>query len=91
MAKAKRTPKAEPKRRRRQNVNVADWDGSNAELLRSVIGTVTKGGGAIRFGYSRDGGAYSVGIYGDGEPFSEYLPGTADVDEWLTEIREDYE
>jgi hypothetical protein len=47
--------------------------------------------GATRFGYSRDGGAYAIGILGDGEPFTEYLPGTADVDEWLHGFISDYD
>ena len=85
-------PQSGAKRRRRvRNDTIADWGGVDAELLASVVATVTKDGGAIRFGYSRDGGAYAVGIYGDADPFTEYLPGTADVDEWLEGFRIDYE
>jgi hypothetical protein len=91
MRKTNKSKKPAERRRRRVIDNVADWGGANEGLLRSVVENVTKGGGAVRFGYSQDGGAYSLGIYGDGEPFTEYLPATADVDEWLEGFRLDYE
>lgn len=40
----------------------ADWGSVDAALLRDAIAAVTRGGAAIRFGYSRDGGAYAIGI-----------------------------
>lgn len=86
-----KSKKTGERRRRRVETDCADWGSANAELLQRVIEVATAGGGAIRFGYSRDGGAYSVGIYGDGKPFTEFLPGPADVDEWLEGFRVDYE
>jgi hypothetical protein len=91
MAGKRKSSKDEPSKRRRQNEQVADWAAASPELLQAVIANATQGDGAIRFGYSRDGGAYSVGVYGDGEPFTEYLPGSGDVDEWLEGFRLDYE
>lgn len=91
MKKSSKPQKAAESKRRRQNDESADWAAANPELLASVIAAVTAGGGAIRFGYSRDGGAYSVGIYGDGDPFTEYLGATAEVDAWLEGFRLDYE
>ena len=61
----------------------ADWGGVNAEVLRDAIQTVARQGGALRFGYSRDGGAYAIGVLGDGEPYTEYLRPTDDVEEYL--------
>lgn len=90
MTKPKKSAKATERKRRRVSDTTADWGGVDPELLASVVATVTAHGGAIRFGYSRDGGAYSVGIYGDGEPFTEYLGATADIVEWLEGIRDDY-
>ncbi len=91
MADPKKSKKPEVKRRRRQNDAVADWGNADPGLLASVIAAVTMDDGAIRLGYSRDGGAYSVGIYGDGKPFTEYLGATEDIDEWLEGLRLDYE
>jgi hypothetical protein len=42
-------------------------------------------------GYSRDGGAYAIGFYGDGEPFTEFIAPTEDVDEYLRGVIDDYE
>lgn len=69
---------------------VADWSGVNGELLAKAIASVARDGGAIRFGYTRDGGAYAIGIYGDGEPFTEYVPPSNDIDEYLRGVIEDY-
>lgn len=91
MTKSTRGKKPHERRRKRHDESVADWGGADSALLRSVVESVTKGGGAIRFGYSKDGGAYAIGIYGDGDAFTEYLPATSDVDVWLEGFRLDYE
>lgn len=82
------------RRKRRSNsathANSADWSEVDAELIRKVVAAVAKDDGAIRFGYSRDGGAFGVGIYGDGEPFTEYIPVTGDIEGHLRELIEDY-
>jgi hypothetical protein len=91
MTKRKSSTKPAESRRRRQSKGVADWGGVGDGILRKLIETVTLDGGAIRFGYSRDGGAYCVGVYGDGKPYTEFLPATGDIDEWLAGFTEDYE
>ena len=91
MASSDKSKNPQKRRRSEQNGDTADWAAADAELLRRVIETIAVDGGAIRFGYSRDGGAYSIGIYGDGDPFTEYLPCTGDVNFWLEGIKLDYE
>jgi len=78
-------------RRRRDQSSQADWASCNPELLQELVCRLGVLGGAARFGYSRDAGAYAIGVYGDGEPFTEYLSGTSDVDEWLQGLILDYE
>jgi len=46
------------------------WADVNAETLKAVIVAVSETGCAVRFGYSRDKGAYAVGIVGDGDPYT---------------------
>ena len=75
--------------RRRTNES-ADWSRADASTLAAVVNVITKFGGAVRFGYSRDGGAFSIGVYGDGDPYTEYLGSTEDVDRWLQGFYEDY-
>lgn len=91
MKKSKETKKPQERRRSRQDDTKADWSSADPGLLRDVITAVTRTGGALRFGYSQDGGAYSMGVYGDGEPFTEYLPGGSSVDGWLEGFKLDYE
>lgn len=91
MADKKNPKRDEPIRRRRQNDAVADWASVEPDRIIKVICAVTSTEGAIRFGYSRDGGAYSIGIYGDGKPFTEFCPATGDVDTWLEGLSYDYE
>lgn len=48
----------------------ADWGTVDAVLIRDAITAVTRGGAAIRFGYSRDGGAYAIGILDGDEKYT---------------------
>lgn len=90
MVDEKKPKKDGSPRKRRKTEDVADWHGIDGDLLRTLIATVTSHGGAIRFGYSRDGGAYSVGVYGDGKPFTEHRGCTEDIVGWLESFRDDY-
>lgn len=69
----------------------ADWGSVDGATLSRAVAAVAKRGGALRLGYTRDGGAYAVGIYGDGEPFTEYIPPSDDMDLYLKGLIEDYE
>lgn len=52
--------------------------------IMQSIEIITANGGAIRFGKTRDGGAFAVGVYGDGgEPYTDYLRPNDDVAEYL--------
>ena len=91
MAGKKKPTKPEVKRKRRQKSETADWATIEPELLSQLIQAVTKGDGAIRFGYRRDGGAYAIGIYGDGKPYVEYFPAGEGVVNWVEGITYDFE
>lgn len=64
----------------------ASWRGAPAENLWEVIVNITEQGGAIRFGLTRDGGAYAVGIYDNGEHETEYLKPGEDLRGYLEEL-----
>lgn len=67
----------------------ADWELADAEQLRSTVGAVTRAGGALRLGCTRDGGAYSIGVYGDGpEPYTEYVRPNEDLNEFLADLEQ---
>lgn len=82
------------RRSRRQNrgeANPADWGSVSPEAMFRAISAVTAKRCAIRFGYTMDGGAYAVGILGDGEPYTDYIRPTEDIDEYLRGLAEDFE
>lgn len=72
--------------RGRQPVHMASWSEASPDLVVKAIEAACSVGGAIRFGYSRDGGAFAVGIYGDGEPYTDFISGVEKIDDYL----EDY-
>jgi hypothetical protein len=76
---------------RRGKGSTADWAGADAIALRDAICAAAIVGGALRFGYSRDGGAYAIGIYGDGEPYTEFVKPIEDIDITLVYIKELFE
>lgn len=72
-------------------VPAADWDRVDAEQLRSTLAMVALHGGALRLGYTRDGGAYSIGIYGDGpEAYTVYVRPNEDMEEFLKELEQTF-
>lgn len=76
---------------RRSGGSTADYASGNPESIRAAIIAAANVGGAIRFGYSRDGGAYAIGIYGDGEPYTEFFKPDDDLDIIMQSIQELFE
>jgi len=65
----------------------ADWARVDMAQLQETIAYVTRAGGAIRFGYTADGGAYAIGVYGDGSaPYTEYVRPGEDIERVLADI-----
>ena len=65
----------------------ADWAGIEHEAIVSAISALGSIGGALRLGYTRDGGAYAVGIYGlESQPYTEYLRPGDDVPAFLYQL-----
>lgn len=86
---------ANEKRKRRSHAisggSPADYSGVNGEYMAKAVAAVARGGGAIRFGYTRDGGAYAVGFYEGDDHWTEYISPSDDIDEFLKGVIEDYE
>lgn len=66
----------------------ADWGGVDGMRLQAVIQLITSIGGAVTFGTSRDGGAYSVTLLLDGERETLWFNGDADLDDELQAVIE---
>lgn len=67
----------------------ADWMNADARTLQQAIAAMAYTGGALRLGYTRDGGAYAVGVYGDGEPYTLYVTPKEDLNAWLEDFIRD--
>lgn len=76
---------------KRRRGGIADWASVDAESIRDAITAAAFTGGALRFGYSRDGGAYAIGIYGDGDPYTEFVKPGEEVEITLQDICELFE
>ena len=65
----------------------ADYTSLDGTRMLRAIEAISRNGGAVRLGKTRDGGAYSIGIYGDGpEPYTEYFRPADDVVEALEQL-----
>lgn len=70
-----------------QNGGGADYSGCDARRVLAAVGAICKAGGAVRFGYTRDGGAYAVGVYGDGDkPYTDYLRPGESLEDYLDDL-----
>lgn len=67
----------------------ANWGDVNGENLTNAVAWTAACGGALRLGYTRDGGAYAIGIYIDGESETEYVRPDEDIDQWLLDLADD--
>jgi len=81
----------ESRRRNRGTVEEACWKDADCEALRRAIVAVTRHGFAIRFGYTRDGGAFAVAVVGDGDQPTDYTRPSEDINLYLAGLALDYE
>lgn len=77
----------------RKNVVSTDpcvWSDIDPSTLRGVVDAVARSGGAIMFGVTSDGGAYSVCILQNDEKIKEYPHSKLECQEILRSIIEWY-
>lgn len=68
--------------------DVSDWGTVTPKVLIDLVQVVSGLGGAVRLGYTRDGGAYSVGIYLDDDRETFYCRPSDDLDDFITRLTE---
>lgn len=78
--------RAKKRRYTEKRERFANWAISDAEQLRDTIAAVSSTGCAIRFGYSKDGGAYCIGIIGDGDPYTVWAGDHEELDIKLKDL-----
>lgn len=65
------------------------WSDVNATRILDLIYASEKFDGAVRFGRTRDGGTFALGLYDGPENWTEYHTGVEGVDAWIGDIFED--
>lgn len=66
----------------------ADWAGADGDLMHELVNLIAATGGAVRFGYTRDGGAYSIGLYLGDDSKTYYCNEKDGVNEYLKDLIE---
>lgn len=66
-----------------------DWGRIDPELLWKLIQRCTADDGAVMFGYSRDGGAYSLKVYAGGDPEKAYFHRDDEVVDFINYLLEE--
>ncbi len=69
-----------------QAAEMPDWGRIDGDVLRSFVEHVTRDDGAAMFGYTRDGGAYSIKVYAGGEPVKYFVHNDAEVYEVMQNV-----
>lgn len=68
------------------------WRELSGEIIVETMDVVSSAGGALRFGYTRGGGALSLGVYGDGdEPYTLYGNNAGDMENHLKGLQDVFE
>lgn len=70
----------------RKGSGVADWANASSDVVLRLVCAVGVHGGAVRYGYTRDGGAYSIGIYLGAESETYYCNEKEGINEKLEEL-----
>lgn len=79
------------KRNRNAPTETANWGDVSGKVVVEAIAWAAATGGALRFGYTRDAGAYAIGIYTGQEHHTEYVRPSEDIERYLVELAEDFE
>lgn len=65
------------------------WTEIGGSNIVEALNAVCEKGGALRFGYSSDGGAWALGVYGDGPtPYTLFSPDPDTMREHLANLTE---
>ena len=75
----------------RKGSATADWANANPEALLRLVCLVAVEGGAVRYGYTRDGGAYSIGIYMGPDSKTYYCNEMDGINDKLRELADYFE
>lgn len=67
-------------------VQRVSWTKCDHKLLLAMLDAAIEAGGAVRLGATRDGGAWSIGVYCGEAYFTEYVRDEELLDEYLEDV-----
>lgn len=70
----------------RKGSAVADWNNADPAHVLRLVCVVALAGGAVRYGYTRDGGAYSIGLYLGEDSKTYYCNDAEGINDQLQEL-----
>jgi len=74
----------------RKRGGIADWANADPALLLELVCKVGVEGGAVRYGYTRDGGAYSIGLYLGDDSKTYYCNEADGINDQIRELIEHF-
>jgi len=77
---AKLLRRRKERKKNRGNTEVADWESCDSKKLQALIAVVAFHHGTVTFGYTRDGGAFYISYYIDGDSEKIYPRPSEDID-----------
>lgn len=80
-----------PPRGGSKDLEDASWQDASPQLLQELVVWITTRGGAARFGLTRDGGTYSVGLYLGEERVTYYFRRDQDIDAGIRDLLSELE
>lgn len=89
MGKGKKPPSFKQFQKDGNFKSETDWSTADAGHIRNLIVSFTEAGGALRFGCTRDKGAYAIGVHIGGEHNTIYVAYTEDINVRLLELQND--
>jgi len=84
----RRAKAKEQRSRRRASNGTADYEAVDWNVIAALVAEMAKHQGAIRLSYTRDGGAYALGVYLGDDYATEYVRPSEDLETAIDEIAE---
>lgn len=78
-----------PRSNSSKSANVS-WGDVNPGTLRELISVASQRGGAVRFGLTRDGGAYAIGVYYGNDYWTDYVRPGEDITQYLIDLTQSF-
>lgn len=74
------------RRAKKRDAEPVYWDSRSTPVIFRLVESAQRAGGAIRFGGNRNNTMLALGVYGDGEPYTEYFRDTGEFEDFAEDL-----